>query len=68
MEKPKLQIVTDGDNSAVFYMPDDVASALTFLYLDLEAGRITEKEYYERADKLLAANRKRIGMIKNIGG
>ena len=70
MDLPNIVVVSteDGKKSSLVFMPDDVADAFARLYEELREGRITEAEYNERTGKVIAENRGRIGMIKNIGG
>jgi hypothetical protein len=51
----------------IYLVPDNVYSAMVKLYLDLDAGRITQEEYNEMADRLVQASKDSIAVIKNVG-
>jgi hypothetical protein len=51
----------------IYLVPDNVYSASVKLYLDLDAGRITEEEYEEQVERIIRANKDNIAVIKNVG-
>jgi len=68
MDLPKIATDPTMSSNTLYFMPDDVARLLAHLYLKKYWGQITESEYNQRAEAVMAGAVSRIGVIRNLGG